>query len=63
MRRILVKVTLTDGNTGQIMKKQTMDKSTTFYYENERDNKVDYILPMLTSPFRVSSFRVLFIVA
>ena len=53
MRRILVKMTLIDGNTGEIIPKQNLNNPSTSFYETDRNVQVPYILPLMTSPFRV----------
>ncbi|XP_022089435.1 jouberin-like isoform X2 [Acanthaster planci] len=46
----LVRVHIIDMDTGTYFKKSKLDRAVTSYYENQND-KVDYILPVLTQPF------------
>ncbi|XP_071954394.1 jouberin-like isoform X2 [Antedon mediterranea] len=46
----LVRVHMVDIDTGSYVKKSKFDRAVTSYYEN-RNDKVDFILPMLTQPF------------
>ncbi|XP_033123597.1 jouberin-like [Anneissia japonica] len=46
----LVRVHVVDINTGAYVKKSKFDRAVTSYYENKND-KLDFILPILTQPF------------
>ncbi|XP_038057732.1 jouberin-like isoform X2 [Patiria miniata] len=46
----LVRVHIIDMDTGAYFKKSKLDRAVTSYYENQND-KVDYILPVLTQPY------------